>query len=211
VTAALRERWIVLAQRWGARPPSALAGYESIEARYAEPQRRYHTIEHVAEVLERVDELVAVEPVDDPVAVQFAAWLHDVVYDPTRPDNEAASAVYARRTLSMIRVPVAITAEAARLIELTAGHEVAPDDRNGAVLIDADLSILGAPPEVYDRYAVDIRDEYRHVPEPAFRSGRAAILTDFLGRDRLFRTATAHDRWDAAARANLARELDRLR
>jgi len=202
---------VVLARRWGARQPSAIAGFESIEARYAEPHRRYHTIEHVAAVLDRVDELSATEPVDDPVALQFAAWLHDVVYDPTRPDNEARSAVYARRALSMIRVPVAITDEAARLIELTAGHEVGPDDRTGAVLIDADLSILGAPAAVYDRYAVDIRDEYRHVDEAAFRAGRAAILADFLGRDRLFRTATAHDRWDAAARANLARELDRLR
>lgn len=202
---------MALARRWGAGQPSAGAGFDALATRYAEPHRRYHTLDHVGAVLQRVDELAMTEPVDHPDALQFAAWLHDVVYDPTRGDNEPASAVYARRTLSAIRVPVAVTDETARLIELTAGHEVADDDRTGAVLIDADLSILGAPDDVYDRYAVDIRDEYRHVDDDAFRAGRSAVLRDFLDRDRIYRTATAHARWDAPARANLTRELERLR
>lgn len=211
VETSLRDRWAVLVMRWGARRPSADAGFDSIAARYGEPRRRYHTLDHVAAVLTTIDELLVREPVDDADAVQLAGWLHDVVYDPARSDNEAQSAVYARRALSVIRVPVAVTGETARLIELTAGHEVADGDRNAMVLVDADLAILGSPRDVYDRYAVDIRGEYAHVDEPAYRAGRRAVLETFLARPRLFRTATAHERFDAPARDNLRREIAALR
>jgi predicted metal-dependent HD superfamily phosphohydrolase len=206
----LRRRWVLLATRWGAGQPSANAGFDGLAARYAEERRRYHTISHVAAVLATLDQLLLGEPVEDPEAVQFAAWLHDVVYDPTRGDNEAESARHARRVLSMFRVPMAVTDETARLIELTAGHDVDPSDRNGKVLVDADLAILGAPADVYDRYATDIRAEYAHVDDEAFRAGRRRILEAFAARPLLFHTAGARARFEDAARANLARELDRL-
>jgi len=210
VETSLQDRWVVLAMRWGARRPGAEAGFASIASRYGEAQRRYHTLDHIGAVLATIDELLEVEPVDDPAAVLLAGWLHDIVYDPTRSDNEAQSAVYARRALSIIRVPVATTDETARLIELTAGHVVEEGDRNAVVLVDADLAILGAPPADYDRYAADIRDEYGHVDDDAYRSGRRAILESFLARPRLFHTDTAHARFDGAARANLRREIASL-
>jgi predicted metal-dependent HD superfamily phosphohydrolase len=70
-----------------------------------------------------------------------AIWWHDVVYDPKRPDNEEQSAILAEQ-----HVDPGIGAEVGRLVRLTKTHEVAPDDRRGAVLISIDLSILGADP-----------------------------------------------------------------
>ena len=64
--------------------------------------------------------------------------------------------------------------ETARLIRLTAGHQVAPDDASGAVLVDADLAILAAPPDAYDRYTVEVRAEYGHLDDDAWRTGRRA-------------------------------------
>src|SRR5262249_35901657 len=147
----------------------------------------------------------------DVAAVRFAGWLHDVVYDPTRHDNEAASAAYAREVLPALGVPKAVIAETARLIELTAGHAVAPDDANGVVLADADLAIPGAEPARYACYARDIRMEYAHVPDELFLPGRARILEGFLARPRLFLPDRMHARLDARARANLGAELERLR
>ena len=43
-----------------------------------------------------------------------------------------------------------------------------------------------------------------------FRSGRAASLRDLLGRDRIYRTPRARALFEAAARENLAVEIDRL-
>lgn len=210
VGAPLRDRWMALATRWGAPPAAARSGFESIAARYAEPARHYHTLDHVASVLAAIDELAAAEPVPDRAAVELAGWLHDVVYDPTRSDNESASAELARRSLPLILVPDHTVAEVVRLIELTAGHVVDPDDADAAVLIDADLSVLGAPADDYDRYASAIRLEYGHVADDAFRAGRRAVLADLVARPRLFVTGTADARWAASARTNLVRELDAL-
>lgn len=145
---------------------------------------------------------------DDPIAVELAAVFHDAVYDPAAPpgENERASAALAAELLAG-RPDVE---EVMRLVLLTAGHDAAPDDRNGAVLSDADLAILGSSPERYDEYAADVRAEYAHVDDEAWRRGRSAVLRSFLARDRIYRTDRAHDRFDAAARRNLARELAAL-
>ena len=145
---------------------------------------------------------------DDPAAL-LAAVLHDVVYEPTRSDNEEASARYAARVLAHLEA--AVVGRTCELVLATKAHDTCrPGDRSCAALLDADLAILGAPAERYERYAAAIREEYGHVPEEAFRAGRRAVLEGFLARDRLFLTDDVHERLDAAARANLRREITRL-
>jgi predicted metal-dependent HD superfamily phosphohydrolase len=173
--------------------------------RYAEPHRRYHTTEHLAAVLDGVDELAA--EADDADAVRLAAWFHDAVYDPARGDNEERSAVLAERTLAGAGRTAAVIAEVARLVRLTTTHDPAEDDRNGAVLCDADLAILAADPERYAAYAAAVREEYAAVPDEAFRAGRAGVLRGLLDLPALFRTRAGHERWEAAARHNLETEL----
>jgi len=136
----------------------------------------------------------------------LAAWFHDAVYDPTDTGNEAASAELARDQLVPLGIDPAVVAEVERLIRLTAGHVIEADDLAGALLADADLSILGAPADLYDRYAEQIRLEYDHVPIGAYRVGRADILARFLDRIRLFQTRAGRERWEHTARANLERE-----
>ena len=100
-------------------------------------------------------------------------------------------------------------AEVARLVLLTTTHDSGPDDRNGAVLCDADLWILGSSEETYDRYTREVRTEYGHVPEDRWRSGRSAVLRHFLEQPAIFHTRPGVRR-EPAARANLERELSRL-
>ena len=63
----------------------------------------------------------------------------------------------------------------------------------------------------YAAYAVDVRREYAHVTDTDFAAGRGAILADLLARPALFRTGRARERWEDAARENVAAELARLR
>ena len=72
-------------------------------------------------------------------------WLHDVIYDPTRSGNETRSAAFARRGALAPRRAATFVEEAVRLVESTAHHDPDVGDRNGQVLADADLAILGAP------------------------------------------------------------------
>ena len=100
-----------------------------------------------------------------------------------------------------------VVAEVARLVRLTESHRPAESDLSGCVLSDADLAILAAPDGRYAEYVTAVRREYSHVPERAFRQGRAAILQDLLAKPHLFHTAYAREHWEATARANVRREL----
>lgn len=200
----LAPAWLVVCRAAGARDDIAGTGARLLAA-YGDPQRRYHDLHHLADVLDHVDSLAAVAT--DPEAVRLAAWFHDAVYEPTGTDNEERSAVMAEHELAQLRVPDAVVAEVARLVRLTATHDPDPDDRNGAVLCDADLAVLGRDRDGYAAYANAVRQEYGHVPDELFRAGRAAILRALLDQPTLFRTSEGITRWEKTARRNVTDEL----
>src|SRR5699024_1670509 len=177
-----------------------------LRARWQERHRRHHDLTHLEEVRAGLQTLRADGLEFDARPVTLAAWFHDAVYRPFRSDNERASAELARRLLT----GDPDRAEVARLVELTASHDPGPGDRNGIALSDADLAVLGADPVRYDAYAQNVRAEYRWVPGPIYRRRRRALLAAFLAREQLFASTPACDRWEASARANLARELAAL-
>jgi predicted metal-dependent HD superfamily phosphohydrolase len=147
---------------------------------------------------------------DDPDAVRLAAWYHDIAYEPERTDNEQVSAARARAGLRGL-VPDARIDEVERLVLLTAGHDPAPDDVNGAVLCDADLAVLAGPPDAYATYASAIREEYGHLSDAEFTHGRIAVLERLLALSTLYRTPEAARQWADRAAANLTAELTLLR
>ncbi|HEX6248240.1 MAG TPA: hypothetical protein VFZ64_10245 [Nocardioidaceae bacterium] len=181
---------------------------DDLLARHAEPHRGYHDTRHLAEVLERLDLLLARPEAAgvDRDAVVLAAWYHDAVYD-GRPDDVDRSAALAEHTLTAAGAPAELVAEVARLVRLTLEHRPAEDDLAGQVLCDADLAILAAGPERYGEYVAGVRREYSHLDEDTFRGGRAEILRALLDKPRLFHTAAARQWWEDEARANVTREL----
>ena len=176
-----------------------------LAAAYSEPGRRYHDARHLAEVLERLEELAAHGVAFDRTPVLLAAWFHDGVYD-GRPGAEGRSAAWAADALAPW-VDRALVAEVVRLVLVTEHHRPADDDRNGCALSDADLAILAAAPQRYAEYAAAVREEYAHVSDPDFAAGRTAILRDLLAKPHLFQTAHARATWEDRARANVEREL----
>lgn len=199
----LSESWIALA---GASAESRDC-WARLIGRWSEPHRRYHGIAHLSAVLMFVDEYA--ENADDPDAVRLAAWYHDAIYDPRGSDNEEQSASLAESELAALGLSSALVAEVARLIRLTATHDPSEDDRNGAVLADADLLVLSSPPEAYAIYANAIRMEYAHVSDRDFRAGRKAVLDKLLAATRLYRLADLQS-LEAAARANMTAEISLL-
>lgn len=179
-----------------------------LDARYAQPHRRYHTRVHVEHVLNEIDALGP--PADSRLPLQLAAWFHDAIYAPGRDDNENRSAHLAQETLEVVGGSPKLRDEVARLVELTTMHLPADSDVAGAVLCDADLSILGSDSPTYTRYARWIREEYDLIPDETFRSGRAQILRRFLDRPTLFHTEAGRQRWEQAARSNLSQEIEQL-
>jgi predicted metal-dependent HD superfamily phosphohydrolase len=202
---ALLARWTALFATPEAEPYG-----EQLLRRWSEPQRKYHTVRHLAATLQVIDRLAG--HAHDADLVRLAAWFHDAIYAPDRSENEERSARLAEKVLPELGVADEAIAEVARLVRLTATHDPAPDDRNGEVLCDADLAILGAPPQVYAGYMAAVRAEYAFVPEEDFRTGRAAILEQLLAKKpSLYRTQPAQATFGPRAEANLRSELARLR
>ncbi|MFG2598751.1 hypothetical protein [Streptomyces sp. NPDC048462] len=204
---ALRRRWrdCLVRARGGAEGPDPLPYADNLLARWAEPQRKYHSTAHLTAVLDHVDTLAA--HAADADAVRLAAWFHDAVYRPDRSGNEERSAVLAERALPEAGVPAATAAEVARLVRLTVTHDPAAGDLNGEALCDADLAVLASSPKDYAQYAAQVREEYGFVPDDAFREGRAAVLRQLLELPRLFRTPHGAAEWESGARHNLRTEL----
>ncbi|CAL77965.1 conserved hypothetical protein; Predicted HD phosphohydrolase [Bradyrhizobium sp. ORS 278] len=178
---------------------------DDLIAAYSAAGRHYHDLSHIEECLARLDTVTGLSARDREI-LSLAIWWHDVVYDPTRSDNEEQSAALAER-----HVAAELRDEVGRLIRLTRTHDVAPDDRRGALLVSIDLAILGADDAIYDGYAEAIRREYADVPDDAYCVGRAAMLERFAKRPVIYPDATFAAALDERARANLARELRALR
>jgi predicted metal-dependent HD superfamily phosphohydrolase len=196
--------------------PAALAELDEVLARHRQPHRRYHGVRHVTWVVRHVHDLAASVRVSDLDAVVAAAFYHDAVYDPRASDNEEQSARLAERILGELGWNAARRCRVGDLVRATAAHAVPANpgtgaaDADAAVLLDADLAVLGSDPAAYEAYAVGVRVEYAHVDDAAWREGRGQVLRALLARDPLYATAPARTRWAARAAANMTAELASL-
>lgn len=179
---------------------------------YRADDRHYHGIRHIEALLRLLAEYRA--QFADPDAVEAAIWFHDAIYDSRAKDNEAQSAALAAEKLHG-HVDAPRLARVVRMIEATATHEVPAFDGasakyDAALLLDMDLSILGAPQEAFDAYEDAVRREYGWVSDADWRAGRGAVLRNFLARPRIFHTDIFVQRFEAQARANMERSLAKL-
>ena len=185
---------------------------DALKVRYAEPHRHYHTWAHIESLLTHFCRWES--HFHRPEPVLWALYWHDAIYDPRAPDNEERSAQLLEQEVIGHLPPVDI-AFAAQIIRATAGHRVpeglsGPDADDLALFLDLDLSSFAASESDFAQKQHNIRAEYDFVPDDRFRTARKAILTDFLGRERLYLTDLAHAEWDQKARANLARSISGL-
>jgi predicted metal-dependent HD superfamily phosphohydrolase len=172
---------------------------------YGAPERHYHNLRHLANLLQQV----AAFPQQDAVVVGLAIWFHDAVYHALRSDNEVKSAEWALAFLQETSLEPARCERVANLIRRTQDHTQPqpPDDADLLLFLDADLSILGAPAAAYWDYAHQVRREYRLVPDLLYRPGRRKVLAKLLAAPVLFHTPALRAELDAAARRNLQAEL----
>jgi len=193
-------------------PTTMLAALESA---YATPPRAYHDFHHVQEVLRHFAEVSAGPAWAQPREVYLAVLYHDAIYEAGRKDNESRSAALAMEEIAQWLPEAGIdTLRVAELIGLTARHgQLSPVDfgDDGFALdarhfLDCDMAILGAEPGIFDAYDRGIAEEYGgHVPGFLFRLNRKRFLKGLLARERIFLSDFFHQRYDAAARANLRR------
>ena len=188
---------------------------EDLLERWTRPERHFHNLKHLVDVLARVDELD--EEAHHPELVRLAAWYHGAVFDSAERkayankggEDEAASAVLAREQLTDLGVPEANAQRVAALVQALVRHSPDPHDIDCAVLCDADLAMLAAEPQRYKAYLHDVRAEYAHLPVADYVRARVRILHKLIARPSLFTSPLAQS-WEEPARQNVAAELQRL-
>jgi predicted metal-dependent HD superfamily phosphohydrolase len=201
------ERWSWL-WREAAGRGDGRAWFDLLSAGYAEPNRYYHNARHIVECLDEFD--AARRFAKQPIAVEFAVWFHDAIYNTLAPDNEEQSAALAERCLEDARVSKDLRLAVRDLVLATKTHDgsMHPD---APLLVDVDLSILGKDEARFVEYEEEIRQEYAAVPEALFAQKRADILEDFLVRESIYSTDMFVKKFEKQARANLRASIKRLR
>lgn len=181
-----------------------LSCQRDVLARYAEPQRCYHTRQHLDECLAWFRQNPALTRAR--AVLFFALYYHDAVYQPFAENNEAASAQLAVQQLKAHGVELATCMQIQQLILATQHHGYFQvKDELTAELLDIDLAILAAPTARFTQYEAQIRQEYAEVPDLIFKHKRGAMLKGFLARPYIYLTVAFQQRFEKAARENLQR------
>ncbi len=203
-TTALLQRSWQRAWRSAAASDDGLRWRDALLARYGEPHRHYHSVQHLAECLALFEEVTSLA--QQPAAVELALWFHDAIYEVKSSRNEEASADWAREVLLGAGVSLALAATVHALV-LATRHRALPRAPDECLLLDIDLAILAAERARFDQYEQQIRAEYAFVPGFLFGLKRREILRSFLDRPRIYATEHFHARLERAARENLQRAI----
>jgi predicted metal-dependent HD superfamily phosphohydrolase len=182
------------------------SSYHELISFYNESHRQYHNLNHINNCLEVFDQVKKL--CEDPNAVEIAIWCHDIIYDPTRQDNEEKSAQWIFNILNTAKTPVQNASHIARLIKATCSHMAY--DTDSQVLNDIDFSILGAPIDEYHSYSQAIRKEHSHVPDSIYIPARQGLLHKILYRTSIFNTAHFVNLYERSTRRNLENEIRSL-
>ncbi|WP_296500576.1 hypothetical protein [uncultured Actinomyces sp.] len=199
------------------QPPEAIgsAGELLIE-RWSTPDRRFHNLRHLIDMLARVDELA--EESHNPDIMRVACWYHGCVFSSdveevsrgNGGEDETASAAFAEADLHHLGVPMETVKRVCCLIVNLKRHMLDEHDIDAQALIDADLGTLAVDPQTYAEYVRLLREEYSHIPMEEYLRGRLTIVSRLLEREHLFHSPLG-ERWERAARENLSAEQRRLK
>lgn len=189
-----------------------LGAYNLLLGLYTDKKRHYHNLDHIDDCLNKLGLYCAcAEPgavsASEINAIELALWFHDAVYRPLCHDNEQRSAIMATEFLLANRAQIGLVESVEKLILATASHSSHQDCDIVQIMLDIDLSILGAAPAGFAKYEAGIRQEYHLVPLPIYQKKRRLVLQSFLDMPQIYRSFVFHERFEQQARVNLAAAL----
>lgn len=181
--------------------------FETLLKVHTSRRRYYHSDKHISACLRHLDDVSVL--VEDWKALALAFWFHDAIYKPFSSTNERDSADWAMDFLRVNKAQPQQLERIEALIMATCHNGEALDD-DMQILIDIDLSILGARADIYHEYENNIRKEYRRVPGFIFKKKRKALLQTFLGQPKIYGSKYFNDLLEEQARDNLERAINAL-
>jgi len=181
--------------------------YKELLDLYGQPHRAYHNFVHIAHTLREIEKVS--EHLRNPELTKIATWYHDAIYNTERTDNEEKSKELAEKRMYKAGIEKPVINKINSMV-LTTNPNKVPKTNDATFLSDADIAILGKPPEIFDVYEKDIRFEYNRVPEETFRKKRKDVLQIFLNRDNIYSTDYFWKKYEKKARENLKKSIGNL-
>lgn len=203
----LKETYVDLLFNYRTNKETIYRLWDEIYLKLNESHRHYHHFGHLDNLIKELEPIKS--EFYDWNAVLFSVFYHDVIYHAIASDNEEQSAELAKKHLIEINCHQKTIDLVYEMILATKSHQISQkNDIN--LFTDADLSILGAEPEIYQNYAAAIRQEYNVFPDPIYIPGRKKVLLHFLKMERLFKTDYFFNKYEENARRNIENELKSL-
>lgn len=171
---------------------------------YDEPHRIFHNWDHIAYGLNIFKTL------DTGTTEQVIAWLfHDIVYDPTRKDNESQSVSLAIKMIQDNNDHKLISLSDVSIIIMDTVTHIPTIDLSGLVL-DIDMSSLADNNYAeFERQRLLAAKEYAFFGKEMVLAGTKSFIVKTLSQDRIF-TTDAFQPMESIARSNLKKYLDSL-
>lgn len=201
----LKDRFLNLMSKYSDDKNYNLQCWNEIEKNYSSKSRYYHNLEHLENMFAELDKVL--QQVNKLDSLLFAIYYHDIIYVPTKSDNEHQSALLFKNRISATSFPN--LNECIAQIEATKEHKLSRD-KDTNILLDLDLSILGKSKEEYQKYCKNIRKEYHIYPDFMYRNGRKKVLLNLLKLDSIYKTDYFKQEYENQAKENLKHELNQL-
>jgi len=208
----LQADFTVLAKNLGADEATTQKWTQALISRYTEPQRYYHTIEHIYSMLICYGEYRY--EIEDESVIKLAILFHDWIYDPRAQDNELESVKCFQEFANEINLPQSTRLRVSEYIERTITHTLPIKDRKVdsdlRFFLDFDLEVLSRNSTDYAVYADQIRQEYSYFADSDYCIRRIKVLKTFLDRECLYFSDAFHKMYEETARGNLKGEIEML-
>jgi predicted metal-dependent HD superfamily phosphohydrolase len=175
--------------------------FDQLIAAYNEPQRVYHTQRHIEDCLELFG--IVQEHLDDPDAVEFAIWYHDVVYEIGARDNEQLSANLFMQHSDGI-FPQTLRQRVYEHIMATLHCERELGQNDTRYVVDIDLSSFGMPWDKFFEDSRKVRAEMNDVPDEEFYANQCTFQQALLNRGRFYQSDYFYRNHEQTARDNIA-------
>ena len=182
--------------------------YQRLLAGYHEPQRHYHTLDHIKHCLGMFEDCKSL--VHDPDSLEMATWFHDVILVSGRRDNEALSAELYLELSAGIQLDETRQL-VKRLIMATLHNGDSLEDADSIYMVDIDLSSFGLSWDGFLRDSLNLRAENPHLGDQDYQLNQTGFQRSLLARPRFFLSDFFFDRFEKQARDNLARYFEYLR
>jgi predicted metal-dependent HD superfamily phosphohydrolase len=177
--------------------------WQEIEFAYSKPKRHYHTLSHLENVYQHLQHVK--DKIKNWKAILFALFYHDIIYIPTKSNNEEKSAELSAKRLQELGISNASIKITVQLILATKNHEPSTNEDIN-YFTDADLSILGESWDKYKEYQSNVRKDYRVYPDLIYKAGRRKVLERFISMPQIYKSDFFNNLFEQKAKDNLEKE-----